>query len=190
MGIYLGLFCFIIIALLAVCQCSVYVYVNYIKNLSEDNFNLEVRLFNSIRIYHIEIPDTIDFIIKEKLMKLGNQKNLADQTKDTHNAEKKATKRKRNLNYFKTLINKFICRKLQCHMKIGAEYADETAVLYGSAHFLKSIIVRYLYAKMPFTTRPEIIITPDFQTRKNEFEFQCILSTKLGNVIYILKSLI
>lgn len=190
MGVYLGLFCFVIISLLAISQCSVYVYVNYIKKLSKDNFILEVRLFDLIKIYRITTTDTIDLIINELLLKLNNPRSTTNQIRDEYNREKKTVQRDRNLNYFKILINKFICRKLYCQMKIGTEYADETAILYGIVHFFKSIIVRYLYAKMPFAKRPEISIIPDFHTRKNEVEFQCILSTKLGNVIYILKSLI
>lgn len=188
MAIWAILLIFFVLAAWMICRQSLYVYISYVKNAETDTFQLTVLLFNRIKIYRMTKKAAIESQLKEQTHKY-KEKLRDKQTGAPPMRAKKKEKRgaRLNINYYKLLLDRFVCQRLRCRIRLHGGDADKTALLFGAAHVSANLMLCALRRRIRFLREPEILIYPEFQRKKNEFEFECICSAKIGNLISIIK---
>lgn len=75
------------------------------------------------------------------------------------------------------------CKKLIWHTRYGTPDAAVTAVLNGLVWTVKSAAISALSHYCTFKTRPEVSVTPDFDTVGVDIQFESIFSVRIGNIM-------
>lgn len=188
MAIWAIFLIFFVLTAWTICRQSLYVRISYIKNAETDTFQLTVLLFNRIKIYHMTKKAILESQIKE-LARKCKEKLRGKHPGAPPVREKRKEKRgeRVDINHIQLLLDRFVCQSLRCRIRLHGGDADKTALLFGAAHLSANLALCALRRRIRFLRKPEILIYPEFQRKKNEFEFECICSTKIGNVISIIK---
>lgn len=80
-------------------------------------------------------------------------------------------------------LKKVQVKQFEWHSKVGIGDAAETAVVVGGCWAIKGSIIGLLTNYLSFSKMPTYLITPDFQNKKIETIFSCILYFRIGQAI-------
>jgi len=93
-------------------------------------------------------------------------------------------KRIHNLHHIAKLFLKHLyLKELKWKSKIGTGEAAETGFLTGMSWGIKSNIIGFISAYLSLHCLPKLSITPDFDKKRVETHFQCMIRFRLGNAI-------
>lgn len=167
-------------------RSSVYLHIDYIKNNRQDELELTVYLFGYWKIYQQVRRDCASRVIKEIIGKFLPEKNecaLAESKTEKYSAPKN-----KKISWRQMTKLPWVCRKMSLMIKISSDDAAQTAISFGVIHVLKSLLYRWVRHKISFKSPPQFRLEPGFHHEEKELLLQCIISTKIGNIIYILKN--
>jgi len=185
-----------ILSIMLVWYSKLYFHIAYSRVYSRNTIGVSVLLFDYITIYHKEV-----YILDKDALKKFLLKHKQEEKMDVHMKIKSYINKNILLNPFidfkkisRALIRinlKYLqCEKFSYYVHIGVFNPAITAMLYGMFFTFKGLILQYLYKNVMFVATPEGIIKPNFTAKKEEVRINCIFSLKIGNVIYMLKSLL
>jgi hypothetical protein len=190
-----GIVCIILI-LLFVLYSKIYFHIEYSKIYSKNTIDVAVLLFDYITLYHKKVYILDKDLLKKIFLKDKQEKKIEDHMKIKYYINKKILFNP--LIDIKTISKALIklnlkylcCEKFSYYVHIGVLNPAVTSMLYGVFFAFKGLILQYLYKNVMFAATPEGIIKPNFTAKKEEVRINCIFSLKIGNVIYMLKSLL
>lgn len=185
-----------ILSIMFVWYSKLYFHIAYSRFYSRNTIGVSVLLFDYITIYHKEV-----YILDKDVLKKFLLKHRQEEKIDVHMKIKSYINKNILLNPFidfkkisRALIRinlKYLrCEKFSYYVHIGVFNPAATAMLYGMFFTFKGLILQYLYKNLMFVATPKGLIKPDFTAKKEEIRINCIFSLKIGNVIYMLKSLL
>jgi len=185
-----------ILILLFVWYSKIYFHIEYSKIYSKNTIDVAVLLFDYITLYHKKVYILDKELLKKIFLTDRQEKKTEDHMKIKYYINKKILFNplieaktlskaliKLNLKYLR-------CEKFAYYVHFGVLNPAVTSMLYGLFFTFKGLILQYLYKNVMFVATPEGIIKPNFTAKKEEVRINCIFSLKIGNVIYMLKSLL
>ncbi|MDF2564674.1 MAG: hypothetical protein K0Q53_1069 [Massilibacillus sp.] len=189
----------IVLIILFVWYSKLYFHIEYSKLYSNNTIDVAVVLFDYITLYHKKVY-IIDIELFKKIF-LKHSQNRPEKKTEDHMKIKYYINKKILFNPLldiKTIGNALIklnlkylrCEKFTYYVHIGVLNPAVTSMLYGVLFMFKGLILQYLYKNIMVATTPEGTIKPSFTAKKEEVRINCIFSLKIGNVIYMLKSLL
>lgn len=185
-----------ILSIIFIWHSKLYFHIAYSRVYSKNTVDIAVLLFDYITIYHKKIYILDKDVLKKILLKRVQEKKVNVHMKIKLYVNKNIffnplidfkkisiALKKINLRYLR-------CEKFSYYINIGMFNPAATAMLYGMFFTFKGLILQYLYKNLMFVATPEGLIKPEFTAKKEEVQINCIFSLKIGNVIYMLRSLL
>lgn len=182
--------------LLLVWYSKIYFHIEYSKVYSKNTIDVAILLFDYITLYHKKVYILDKELLKKIFLKDRQEKNTEDHMKIKYYINKKILFNplidiktiskaliKLNLKYLR-------CEKFAYYVHFGVLNPAVTSMLYGVLFTFKGLVLQYLHKNVMFVATPEGIVKPNFTAKKEEIRINCIFSLKIGNVIYMLKSLL
>ena len=128
--------------------------------------------------------------------KMFNKKDGKGKDSEENKNEDKKEKKKPSLEKIKEGINtardivkrlpyRVVVKDFHIRLTIVGEDAAQTAIEYGGACAVVFGFIGYIQ-NFCFMKDPDVLITPGFDEKEEQFEFSCIIYTRLGNIILAL----
>ena len=190
MNLLIVLSIIMVLFILLIFYGKIYFYVTYHKMNQNNTLKLSIILFNYIKLYHKEFHVVDKDLVKEVFS--GNKKCGKHHIKEKKNniLENMIDIKKRNKKSAKINLKYFHCKKLDYLICIGFSNSAVTALLYGVLSSIKGAFLAYLHKVITFDTIPKGRICPMFTTQQEEIRVSCIFTLSIGNIIYMLRSLL
>lgn len=189
----------LIVFLFILLLLDIKIEIHIIKVDEDDEISMSFSILRNLLRYQINVPiidmfASYDNIIKTKMkskVEAGKNSKLVDnKSEDEFNIKeiKIITNKIQNLykkyyNISKYIMERITINNINWETKIGLEDASVTAIVTGVLWGLKSIIILYFKNKLNFSNI-NLNVTPHYVSKKFDMTFNCIVTLKIGYIIY------
>lgn len=198
---------------LAISRIRVVITMRYRRNGADDSLDIDVAMLNRLIHYQVNIP-VVRIVERYGLPWLESQMETARDEIETHSKREQAFAKNtwdiywrhprkwrtliRMFRYYTRLYKKFTgkilgqmsCEKLHWRTRLGTDDAAVTALASGALWAVKGQLYVYLKRRVKHAVAPVFHVTPLFNAKAFDMEFECIFSIRLGNVINAMLSLV
>ena len=192
---------------------NIYIYFTFHRKLDDDYLSIDVKLFRNIGLYHIHIPKISHINMKNNLWPVSDIKVADKETQTRPGREKRFVKKLIRYyikypnrlhrffyyyQYYKKLYTTTMhyilsgteCEYFSWKTRVGSSDAALTAWIAAVGWVFKSYMIINLTRRIPFTSKPRIVVYPIFSDEVWETELECIFKIRFGNLITAFTNLI
>ena len=190
---YIVIFIFIFLLFIIISDVKLHFVFN--KEFKNDYLSIDIYLFYQL----IKIRKKIPLIVFESLnegIKYQSETNATAMDKEKKDRITGTKLKGWNRDYkeflkkitdfyqvLKIFLQKVHIDKLEWKTVIGTDDAMVTGILAGFVWQIKGIALGIISNLLSLDTRPQLVVTPDFNNEINHTRIECILRFRVGNVI-------